>query len=69
MQVCVGVEEFRGDSSTRGDTAHQEVIEGSDRVGLRPQANLARARASVTMIQQQLAVEGGLNVLAHRYDP
>jgi hypothetical protein len=43
--------------------AHYEVIEGSDRVGLCPQANLASAIAGVSMFQEERTVEIGLDVI------
>jgi hypothetical protein len=46
-----------------------EVIDGGDRVGRGPQADLARVIAGVAMIQHALAIERGLDVIAHRDDP
>src|SRR5262245_37642244 len=45
---------------------HDEVIKGGNRVSLCPQANLARAIEGVTMIQEEHAVEIGLDVIIDR---
>src|SRR5215831_11342108 len=47
--------------------AYDEVIEGGDRIGLRPQADLARAIAGVPMVQEKRPVEIRLDVITHRY--
>src|SRR5262245_40095733 len=49
------------------DPTHDEVIKGGDRVAFRPQADLARAIAGVVMIQEEHAIEVGLDVITDRY--
>src|SRR5215467_3578341 len=44
---------------------HDEVIKGRNRVSLCPQANLSRAIAGVTMIQEEHAIEIGLDVITY----
>src|SRR5262249_14580589 len=46
---------------------HYKVIKGRNRVSFGPQANLARAIAGVTMIQEEHTVEIGLDVVTYRH--
>src|ERR671928_1125865 len=55
--------------SGAGHLAYNEIIKGRHGVGLGPQADLPRAIARVPMIQEERAVERGLDVLAHRHHP
>src|SRR5713226_7248923 len=50
-------------------TADDEIIKRRDRVGLGPQAHLARAIASIAMLQEQHAIQIRLDVLADGDDP
>src|SRR5262249_58978410 len=50
-------------------TAYDQVIEGSDGVGLRPQADLARTIARVPVIQEERTIQIGLDVIPDRDDP
>src|SRR5262245_49551741 len=52
--------------SSGRDPTHNEVIKGRNRVSLCPQANLARAIAGVSMIQEEHTIEIGLDVIAYR---
>src|SRR5262249_44216173 len=49
-------------------TANREVIERSDRIGLRPQPHSTRLEPRVVMVEVQSAVEPGLDVVADRHD-
>src|SRR5581483_8025631 len=44
--------------------ADDEVVEGRDRIGLRPQADAAGGQARVAVVQVERAVEPGLHVIA-----
>jgi len=55
--------------SSSSDSANHEVIECRDRVRLRPEADLPRAKAGVTLIQQELAVEGRVDMIVRCDDP
>src|SRR2546425_6500297 len=52
---------LRGDGA--GDAANREIVEGRHRIGLRPQTDPARLETSVTVVEEQLAVEPGLHVV------
>src|SRR2546421_9263390 len=45
--------------------ADRHVVEGRDRIGLRPQPHAARGESRVVMVQMQRAVEPRLDVVAH----
>ena len=49
-------------------TTDREVIEGSDRICLRPQADLTRPQPRVTMVNQQRVVEPPLDAIAYGHD-
>src|SRR5438093_3709933 len=49
--------------------AYDQVIEGGDGVGFRPQANLAGAITRVPMIQKERTIQIGLDVITGCDDP
>src|SRR6266571_4130907 len=55
-------------SSARSDATDREVIERRDRIGFRPQANPTGPESGVPVIEEQLAVEPALDVVAERDD-
>src|SRR5215471_17835622 len=59
---------LRGVSDVRHPT-YDEIIQGRNRIGLGPQADLAGARAGIPMLQEEYAVERHLDVLPHRHRP
>src|SRR5438309_1429059 len=50
--------------ATAGDSADDEVVECGHRIRLRPQPDLARPVPRVAMVDQELAVEVPLDVIA-----
>src|SRR5215471_5629144 len=62
---------YRSDMRCVSGTRHpadNQVIERGNRVGLGPQANLARTIARVPMIEEERAVEIRLDVIPHCHD-
>src|SRR5712691_4420266 len=55
-------------SSASGDATDREVIERRDRIGFRPQSNPTGPEPGVPVIEEQLAVEPALDVVAERDD-
>src|SRR5215475_8922385 len=54
--------------STLFHAANHEVIECRDRIGLRPEPHSTCREARVVVVQVELAVEPGLNVIADNHD-